>query len=261
MILGIIALLFVPITASYGQSVSYFYDDANRLIRIEYSDGTRIEYTYDEVGNRLAENIQHLDITPPATTASPVRGSYNTSQSVALTCTDTGSGCDKIYYTTDGTPPTTSSPIYSSPIIISATTSLKFFARDLAGNSESVKTETYTITTGMITVTVRLKGSIGNPLSGGVVKYYSGGWQAFGTTDASGQVSKELLPASYTFRMTYAFASQDKSQNIATDPAVVFQTTRVTFSLRTALGYSWIPAQSSIIQEAGVPLVLPRVDR
>lgn len=31
MILGIIALLFVPITASYGQSVNYIYDDANRL--------------------------------------------------------------------------------------------------------------------------------------------------------------------------------------------------------------------------------------
>jgi len=236
MLFAIIVLLFASIITSHSQSVNYIYDDANRLIRIEYSDGTRIEYTYDEVGNRLIENIQHFDITPPTTTASPAGGNYNTSQSVTLICTDAGSGCDKIYYTTDGTAPTTSSPIYSSAIVISATTTLKFFARDLAGNSESVKTETYIITTGMITVTVQLKDSIGNPLSGGVVQYYSGGWQAFGTTDANGQVSKELLPASYSFRMTYGFASKDKSQNIAVDPTVVFQTIRATVQLKDSTG-------------------------
>jgi hypothetical protein len=113
---------------------------------------------------------------------------------------------------------------------------LKFFARDLAGNNEAVKSEAYTITTGTITVAVQLKDSTGNPLIGGVVQYYSGGWQAFGTTDASGQASKELLPASYSFRMTYGFASQDKSQNIAADPTVVFQTTRVTVQLKDSTG-------------------------
>ena len=234
--MAVIILLFTSIIASYSQSVNYIYNDANRLIRIEYSDGTRIDYTYDEMGNRITETIQQFDITPPTTTASPAGGNYNAPQSVTLTCTDAGSGCDKIYYTTNGTAPTTSSPIYSSAIVISATTTLKLFARDLAGNSESVKTETYIITTGMITVTVQLKDSIGNPISGGVVQYYSGGWQAFGTTDASGQVSKELLPASYTFRMTYSFASQDKSQNIATDPTVVFQTTRVIVQLKDSTG-------------------------
>ena len=83
-------------------------------------------------------------------------------------------------------------------------------------------------------VTVQLKDSNGNPLSGGVVQYYSGGWQAFGTTDASGQVSKELLPLTYTFSMTYGFARQEKSQNIATNPTVVFQTKLVTVELRNS---------------------------
>jgi hypothetical protein len=88
-----------------------------------------------------------LDTTSPATTASPTGGTYSSAQSVALTCNDgSGSGCDKIYYTTDGSTPTISSPVYSSPINIVVTTTLRFISRDKAGNAENpVKTETYTI--------------------------------------------------------------------------------------------------------------------
>ena len=178
-----------------------------------------------------------LDTTAPITTASPAGGTFNTAQAVTLSCIDgTGSGCGQIYYTTDGTTPTTSSPAYSSPIAISATSTLNFFARDLAGNNEAVKTQTYTISTGTSTVTVQLKDSAGNPLSGGVVRYYSGGWKVFGTTGANGQVSKELRPGSYAFRMTYASAHQDKSQDIGTDPTVVFQSAKVTVQLKDSTG-------------------------
>jgi YD repeat-containing protein len=234
LILTIILTLFSSIIASFGESVQYSYDELNRLIQIRYGDGTVINYSYDQAGNRIAESIP--DTTPPTTTASPGGGSYNTPRSVTLTCTDVGSGCDKIYYPTDGTTPTTSSPVYSTPISISVTTTLKFFAMDLAGNGEIVRSQTYTISTGVVTVTVQLKDSAGNPLSGGVVQYYSGGRQVFGTTDASGGVSKELRPSSYTFRMSYGFAGQDKSQNIGTDPTVVFQTTRVAVQLKDSTG-------------------------
>lgn len=62
------------------------------------------------------------DIKAPATTASPAGGSYTSAQSVILTCLDNagGSGCSKTYYTTDGSMPTTSSSVYSSPISISS---------------------------------------------------------------------------------------------------------------------------------------------
>jgi hypothetical protein len=85
-------------------------------------------------------------------------------------------------------------------------------------------------------VTVELKDSTGNPLSGGVVQYYSGGWQAFGTTDASGRVSKELQPGTYTFSMNYAFARQEKSQNTATNPTVAFQTINAIIQLKDSTG-------------------------
>jgi YD repeat-containing protein len=233
--IAILSLFITSVVISYAETVNYVYDELNRLIRVEYEDGTVIEYIYDKAGNRLEKTIQIPDTTPPVTTASPPGGMYNTAQAVTLTCNDgEGSGCDKIYYTTDGTIPTTSSPVYSSPINITTTTTLKFFATDLAGNSETVKTETYTISTNI--VTVELKDNTGAPLSDGVVQYYSGGWQTFGTTDTSGRVSKELTPGTYTFSMDYAFGRQEKAQNTATNPTVVFQTIGVTVQLKDSTG-------------------------
>ncbi len=81
------------------------------------------------------------DTTAPTTTASPAGGTYSSAQTVTLTANETAT----IYYTTDGTTPTTGSTVYTGAISISAGTTLKYFAVDSAGNSESVKTETYVI--------------------------------------------------------------------------------------------------------------------
>jgi YD repeat-containing protein len=231
-----IALLLVSITSSHAQAATYTYDELNRLKQIQNSDGAIIHFIYDSAGNRI--EVQSSDTTPPVTIASPVGENYNTSQSVALTCNDNtgGSGCGNIYYTTNGTTPTTSSSVYSSPISISVTTTLMFFAKDLAGNNESVKTQTYTITTGNPVITIQFKDSNGNPLSGGIVQYYSSGWQTFGTTDVTGQVSRQLAVGTYTFAMTYAYGRQEKSQNVSTNPTVVFQTTRVAVQLQDSTG-------------------------
>jgi diaminopimelate epimerase len=80
-------------------------------------------------------------------------------------------------------------------------------------------------------VVVQLKDSNGNFMDTGSVQYYSGGWRDIGNT-SSGQVSKELLPGTYTFAMTYAFGRQEKSQNIGSDSNVVFQTRGVVVQLK-----------------------------
>ena len=159
-ILAAFALLLALPAVSYAGMVNYIYDELNRLIRVEYDNGAAVQYIYDGVGNRLeiTAQLQSSDITPPATTASPSGGVFNTSQSVSLACSDGpgGSGCDRIFYTTDGTTPTTSSAVYTIPISVTATTTVKFFAKDRDGNTETVKSETYTMDktppTGSITI-------------------------------------------------------------------------------------------------------------
>ena len=142
--LTIIALLFISITFSYAQTVTYTHDELNRLKQAQNVDGTIIEYCYDSAGNRT--QVLSSDVTPPVTAVSPSGGTYSIVQSVALTCNDgAGSGCDNIYYTTNGSTPTTSSSVYSSPVSISITTTFKYFSIDKVGNSEAVKNQTYTI--------------------------------------------------------------------------------------------------------------------
>jgi hypothetical protein len=81
-----------------------------------------------------------------------------------------------------------------------------------------------------VNTTVQLKDSQGNLLDGGIVKYYASGWKDFGVAE-SGEVTKELLPLEYSFRMSYAGASVDKKQNIGIDAVVAFQTVNTTVQL------------------------------
>jgi hypothetical protein len=63
---------------------------------------------------------------------------YSHPVSATLAGNDTGgAGLDKIRYTTDGSDPTGSSPVYSSPINVSSTKTIKWRAEDNAGNVES----------------------------------------------------------------------------------------------------------------------------
>jgi len=89
-----------------------------------------------------------LDTAPPTTTASPVGAFYTSTQTVTLTCTDGGTGCYKIYYTTDGSMPTTASAVYTAPLTVAAYITLKYYAVDRAGYNEATKSQEYNICSG-----------------------------------------------------------------------------------------------------------------
>lgn len=69
-------------------------------------------------------------------------GTYTTLQSVAITDAIAGA---TIYYTTDGTAPTTSSDTYSGPIPVTTTTTLQALAAASSYANSSVASATYTI--------------------------------------------------------------------------------------------------------------------
>jgi Legume lectin domain/Chitobiase/beta-hexosaminidase C-terminal domain len=77
----------------------------------------------------------------PAVTFAPVAGTYAAAQKVTLSDTDKTA---KIYYTTNGATPTTSSKLYSGPIAVGASMTIKAIAVGLKLNS-NVSTAAYVI--------------------------------------------------------------------------------------------------------------------
>lgn len=77
-------------------------------------------------------------------TFSPAAGKYADAQTVSISCETAGA---TIYYTIDGSTPTTSSSVYSSPLTVSETMTIKAFAVK-AGDQSAVATAKYTIGSG-----------------------------------------------------------------------------------------------------------------
>ncbi|MBR6846777.1 MAG: chitobiase/beta-hexosaminidase C-terminal domain-containing protein [Bacteroidales bacterium] len=128
--------------ATGTQTVSITSPAANLYYRIEFdcasgsSNGfvsvSKVEYYYNASGTPTVA-------TP---TFSPAAGTYSETQNVTISCATTDA---TIYYTTNGTTPTTSSSVYSSPITISETTTVKAMGVKTGMDNSSVATATYTI--------------------------------------------------------------------------------------------------------------------
>lgn len=95
-------------------------------------------------------------ISNPCLTISPAGGTFATGNvvNVSLTATDTTDANPMIYYTTDGSTPTTASSTFtqSGNINISTNTTLKAFAKNASNQTSEIKTEVYTFSNSGITV-------------------------------------------------------------------------------------------------------------
>lgn len=143
-------------------------------------------YTYNPSGSGTVEGgamfivelIPGDSLAAAATpTFSPVAGTYATTQNVTISCTTPSS---TIYYTIDGSTPTTGSSVYSTPISVPSTTTIKAIAAASGFSNSAVATGTFTITsssgavliqqaeaestafTGSITVTLSSGATAGN---------------------------------------------------------------------------------------------------
>jgi len=124
-----------------------------------------------------------VDTTPPTagaqlTPAANGAGWNNsTPVAVALSASDgTGSGVNRITYTTDGSDPTTSgtAAVFTAALSISSNTTVRYFATDNAGNASSTQTQLVRIDSVAPANGVALSSVSGGALLSGSTVYYRG---------------------------------------------------------------------------------------
>lgn len=113
-----------------------------------------IKFTFSSQSNQVG--VESLDLyyekassVPTDQVATPTfsvaEGTYSSAQSVSISCATSGAS---IYYTMDGSTPTTSSTPYTGAITVSTTTTLKAIAVKSGMTDSEVATATYTINSG-----------------------------------------------------------------------------------------------------------------
>jgi glucosylceramidase len=128
-----------PTTAStlYSASAPIAVSSTTTIEAIAVASG----YT----NSAVASGTYTINLPAAATpTFSPTPGIYTAPQTVMLSDTTTGAS---IYYTTDGTTPTTASTLYSAsaPIAVSSTTTIEAIAVAQGYSTSAVATGTYTL--------------------------------------------------------------------------------------------------------------------
>jgi len=107
-----------------------------------------VGFTGSTGSSAATQNVLSWTYVSPAGSAaaapafSPAAGTYATPQSVTISDATPGT---TIYYTTNGTTPTTSSSVYSGPITVSATETLEALAVEAGYTNSAVATAAYSI--------------------------------------------------------------------------------------------------------------------
>jgi len=104
-------------------------------------------YSIDQTGNKEAVQMAEyiIDNKMPITIPYPAPGEYNPPITLEFK-TEEGA---KVHYTLDGSQPSESSPLYTSPLSLKDPVTVKYFAIDRAGNVEKVKSASYSVTSGL----------------------------------------------------------------------------------------------------------------
>jgi hypothetical protein len=136
----------LPAPESFATSKPWTLDpgDGAKTVYVRFADGA------GNLSNPVIAQII-LDTTAPITAVNPIPGTY-APLSVTLTPNETST----IHYTTNGTTPTLASTVYTVPIGLAVTTTIKFFAVDTAGNTEAVQTGTWTINIPVLTSSIKI---------------------------------------------------------------------------------------------------------
>jgi hypothetical protein len=165
-----------------------------------------------------------ISAAPPTSAAtptlSPAASTYTSAQTVSMADTTAGAA---IYYTTDGSAPTTASPKYAAAITVSATATIKAIAAASGYSNSAVVSATYTISappaaaaptlslaTGTYTSTQTL--TLGDSTPGAVIYYTTNGSIP---TIASAVYSAALTVSATTTIKAVAVASRYSNSSVS----------------------------------------------
>jgi peptidoglycan/xylan/chitin deacetylase (PgdA/CDA1 family) len=209
--------------------------------------------SWDNAGNVEAINTQliQIDTTAPASAitcnAQACSNGWYTSSpvTVALNASDTGgSGVDKTYYTTDGSTPSTSSPVYTAPFSVATTLTVRFFSTDKVGNAEQVRSQRVQIDANAPTTTIRCNGQA-----------CSNGWYA--TTPVTVTLNASDTGGSGVDKTYYTTdgSTPSTSSPVYTAPFALPQTATVRFFTADKAGNAESPRSQLVRIDAAAPAV------
>ncbi len=141
-----------PIEQAHGTATEHYIAgrlDVNGYLHYGSKYGFMQAFTLYKIDGNWTdqENSQPVDTTIPVVACSYESGTYHEPIRVCLTATDNEDPAPTLFYSTDGSTPTSGSPSFVNRGFLDFNTpglkTLKYFARDRSGNSTGVETKTF----------------------------------------------------------------------------------------------------------------------
>jgi Polysaccharide deacetylase/Chitobiase/beta-hexosaminidase C-terminal domain len=213
-----------------------------------------------EPTTRVETMAKVMDPTPPTSQiscngAGCQPGVYDAPVSATLSATDIGrstgaSGVQNIRYTTDGSNPTGSSPIYSGPINVSSTTTIRFRAEDNARNVESpVHSQTVQVGSPQGGTLGALASSKSLPNGTAKLTFVLGGPGTLAAIDASGAGASAVVAKKHRARIRPA----SKSVAQAGKATLLIRTSKAGRLILRRKGKMTVPVRVIFTPQSGTP--------
>ncbi len=165
-------------------------------------------HTWTATSNEVGPVSFSIDTTPPAVsalltpTANGAGWNSTSPVAVALSASDgSGSGVASLTYTIDGSDPTSSgsAAVYTTALSIAATTTVKYFATDVAGNASSVSTQLVKVDTSAPNAPTLAFSALTNSYASGNTLFYRSAAASGAFTVTASATDAGSAIASYAF--------------------------------------------------------------